>query len=123
MTGDGATAEEFLADHPLGLEALAWVRRVLADQGPVTERVGKSQVAFRRRRGFAYLWLPGQYLARPTAEVVLSLALSHPVESARFKQVVHPTSLQWMHHLELRSAADLDDEVGGWLVEAYDSAG
>lgn len=123
VTGDGASAEEFLADHPLGLEALAWVRRVLAAEGPVTERVGKSQVAFRRRRGFAYLWLPGQYLARPTADVVLSLALGRPVESGRFKQVVHPTSLQWMHHLELRSAADLDAEVEAWLIEAYESAG
>ena len=122
----GRRAEEFLADHPLGLEALAWVRRVLAAEGPVTERVGKSQVAFRRSRGFAYLWLPGQYLARPTAEVVLSLALSRPVDVRRgSSRWCTRRSLQWMHHLELRSAADLDDEVEAWLRSrrGRDSAG
>lgn len=123
MTVDGATAEEFLAGHPLGLAALAWVRRVLEPAGPVAERVGRSQVAFRRRRGFAYLWLPGQYLAHPHADVVLSIALGREVGSGRFKEVVHPSPRLWMHHLELQSAADLDDEVAAWLLEAYAGAG
>jgi hypothetical protein len=123
-TGDGpATAEEFLAGQPLGLATLAWVRRVLAAEGPVTERLGRSQVAFRHRRGFAWLWLPGQYLTHPRADVVLSLGLGRPVESPRFKEVVHPSALRWMHHLELHSVTDLDDEVADWLREAYAGAG
>jgi hypothetical protein len=28
----------------------------------------------------------------------------------------------WMHHLEVRSEADLDGEVNGWLAEAYSQA-
>ena len=31
--------------------------------GPHDTKVSRSQVAFRRRRGFAYLWRPGQYVA------------------------------------------------------------
>lgn len=117
-----ATAEEFLAGHPTGLTALGWVRDRLAGAA-YTERVGRSQVAFRRRRGFAFLWLPGQYLARPAADVVLSLALDHELASPRWKEVVEPAPGRWMHHLELHAEPDLDDEVAGWLLEAWAGAG
>lgn len=29
----------------------------------------------------------------------------------------------WMHHIELRDVGQVDDEVCGWLAEAYASAG
>ena len=90
--------------------------------GACEVRVSKSQAAFRRKRGFAYLWMPGQYLAKPTAEVVLSIALGRLDESRRFKEVAHPTPAHWMHHLEIHSLDDLDEEVTGWLREAADRA-
>jgi len=37
--------------------------------------------------------------------------------------VAHPALTVWMHHLELRCAAELDDEVADWLREAYERAG
>ncbi|MDV3222731.1 MAG: DUF5655 domain-containing protein [Intrasporangium sp.] len=91
---------------------------MVRELGPVEVRVSTSQVAFRVRRGFAYLWRPGQYLRNPAAEVVLSIALGRHDESARFKEVAHPSSRQWIHHLEVRDLADLDDEVSAWLHEA-----
>jgi hypothetical protein len=94
------------------------VRSIIERRGPVEIRVGRSQVAFRRRRGFAYLWRPGRYLDRPDAEVVLSIALPRRLESPRWKEVVRPAPRAWMHHLELHSVLDLDGEVVGWLDEA-----
>jgi hypothetical protein len=117
------TPEDFFAGHPRGLEAFEKVRSMLEHLGPVEVRVTKSQVAFRRRRGFAYLWLPGQYLAKPGAEVVLSIALGRPDPSPRFKEVVQPTPGHWMHHFELNDLGDLDDEVEAWLREAADRSG
>ena len=114
-----ATPEEHFAGHPVALAAYARVRQVLAELGPVEVRVSRSQVAFRRRRGFAYLWLPGRYLTRPGADVVLSVALGRPDPSPRWKQVVHPSPAHWMHHLEVTDPAELDDEVVAWLREAY----
>jgi hypothetical protein len=99
------------------------VLEALAPDGPIEVRVSKSQVAFRRQRGFAYLWLPGRYLARPHAEVVLSIALGCHVESPRWKQVVEPTPGRWMHHLEIRDITDVDEEVVRWLREAANRAG
>lgn len=110
--------EEFFAGHPAALAVFFRVRLVLELLGPVDIRTTKSQVAFRRTRGFAYLWLPGQYLARPAADVVLSIALGRPDPSPRFKEVVHPSPKHWLHHLEIQDADAVDDEVVSWLREA-----
>ena len=86
-------------------------------------RTTSSQIALRRKHGFAYLWLPGRNLKKPGAEVVLTIALGRHEPSERFKEVAHPSARHWMHHLELTDLADLDDEVAGWLREAADRAG
>jgi hypothetical protein len=116
------TPEEHFAGHPLALEVLDAVRALLAPYGDVQVRTTKSQVAFRRQRGFAYLWLPGRYLTRPAADVVLSIVLDRRDESPRWKEVAHPSPAHWMHHLEVTDVADLDDEVAGWLREAAERA-
>jgi hypothetical protein len=99
------------------------VLSVLATLDGCSASATRSQVAFRRRRGFAYLWLPGRYLARPAAEVVLTIALGRRDPSARWKEVVHPARAHWMHHLEVAGPDDIDDEVAGWLREAAERAG
>lgn len=114
------------ADHfgaqSVGFETFQRVYAAVAQTHPdVTVRISKSQVALRRRRGFAYLWSPSRYLRRPTAPVVLSIATTERLPSPRFKEVVHPGP--WMHHLEIHAADDIDDEVVGWLNSAADEAG
>jgi hypothetical protein len=83
-------ATDFFAGHATGRAVFDRVRSIVDQLGGAKIRISRSQVAFRRRRGFAYLWLPGQYLSNPTAEVVLSIALRRHHRSRRFKQVVHP---------------------------------
>jgi hypothetical protein len=117
------TPEEHFAGHPFAEAVFTWTRDVLTGLGPCDVRATKSQVAFRRRRGFAYVWMPGRYLAHPAAEVVLSVSLPRHDPSPRFKEVVHPTTGQWLHHLEVHDLDDLDAEVEGWLGEAYAAAG
>ena len=114
---------EFFAGRPLGLAVYERVRSIVEGFGPVEVRVSKSQVAFRRRRGFAYLWLPGMYLANPAADVVLSIALRRRIDSPRWKEIAQPAPMTWMHHLEIHDLAELDDEVAGWLREAAEGAG
>ena len=117
------TAEQFFAGHPDGWAAFERVSAILERLGPCEVRVTKSQVAFRRKRGFAFLWLPGQYLAKPGSDVVLSIALGRHDDSPRFKQVAHPAPTQWMHHLEIHDLDEIDDEVARWLAEAAERAG
>jgi hypothetical protein len=113
---------EVLAHDPVAMAVLDRVREILGADGPVTIRTTKSQVAFRRRRGFAWVWRPGQYLHGPTAPVVLSIALGRHDPSRRFKEVAHPTPRHWIHHLEVHDAAEIDAEVAGWLREACERA-
>jgi hypothetical protein len=126
-TGTGSATDpalaDFFADHPMARGVFDRVASVLADVGGCAVRVSTSQVAFRRRRGFAYLWLPGRYLTRPAAEVVLTVALGRRDPSPRFKEVVHPARAHWIHHLEVHDPAEIDEEVAGWLREAAARAG
>ena len=70
------TPEEFFAGNEVGLDTYARVAAELLRTHPdVSVRVSRSQVAFRCRRGFAYVWMPGRYLAHPSTEVVLSVVL------------------------------------------------
>jgi len=112
----------FFEGHPRALETYRAVRAALDDLDQVEVRVTASQVAFRARRGYAYLWLPGRWLRNPATELVLSIALDRLIDSPRFKEVVHPARTVWMHHLEVSTPAEVDDEVVGWLREAREHA-
>ncbi len=119
------TPEEYLGGDRLGLAVLERVESVLrAAEAGIEVRVTRSQIAFRRRRGFAYVWLPARYLgARSEGIVVLSIALGRQDGSARWKEVTRASPAHWMHHLEVRDETEIDDEVGGWLLEACARAG
>ena len=109
------------------------VLRVMIERlGGVTLRVSRSQVAFRRRTAFTWVWMPRmylsggrpeQYLHRPAAPLVLTVGLRRRDPSPRWKQVVEPAPGRFTHHLELYSAGDLDDEGRRWLLEAWEKAG
>jgi hypothetical protein len=114
--------DDLFADFPDSLSIYQAVADAVAGIGDATVAVSKSQVAFKRRRGFAYVWRPGQYV-RNDVPAVLSIALPHEVGSTRWKEVVHPSPRTWMHHLELRTSAEVDDEVRAWLRAAYAEAG
>lgn len=116
------TVERYFAGAPNALELYRTVERMAAGVGPHETRVSKSQISFRRHRGYAYCWRPDLYV-KSTVPLVLSLALPRNLGSPRFKQIVHPAAGIWMHHLELADGTQLDSEVLGWMREAYDSAG
>ncbi|WP_454485355.1 DUF5655 domain-containing protein [Arthrobacter sp. MAHUQ-56] len=115
------TVERFFEGAAPAFALYRAVERMARSLGPVEVRVSKSQVAFRRRRGFAYLWRPGMYV-KSTVPLVLSLPLPRNAASPRFKEIVQPSPGIWMHHLELLDSSQLDDEVFQWLREAYEAA-
>jgi hypothetical protein len=121
-TAPEVPADEFFAGRPFARAVLERVEETLAGIGHYAMRVTKSQVAFRRTRSFAFLWVPAQYLARPTADVVLAIDLPRHDSSPRFKEVAHPSPRHWIHHLEILGLDDVDDEVAAWLREAADAA-
>ncbi|MFU8889851.1 MAG: DUF5655 domain-containing protein [Trueperaceae bacterium] len=114
--------DAFFAGRPASRALFEAVRAAVDAAGPSGLRVGRSQVAFRRRVGFAYAWIPGRYL-RSDVPLVLSVALRRRDASPRWKEVAEPRPGRFTHHLELRDASEVDDAVRGWIAEAWGEAG
>lgn len=118
------TEELFFAGRPLAREIFEVVVAAQVAVGPASLRVTKSQIAFRRRRAFAWVWTPDRHLrGRHLAPLVLSVALPSRDGSPRWKEVVEPAPGRFMHHLELYEPVEVDDEVRGWLHRAWEAAG
>jgi len=90
--------------------------------GKVSVRVSKSQIAFRRKRNVAVVWVPGKYLKHPGAPLVLTLSFAEMDSSPRWKEIVRVSANRFTHHLELRQVKDIDSQVKGWLRAAWEAA-
>jgi hypothetical protein len=116
------TLEEFFAGQDASRQLFEAVRRAVEAIGPAELRIGKSQVSFRRRVAFAWVWRPGQYLRGKTAPLVLTLSFRRRDASPRWKEIVEPAPGRFTHHLELYASADIDAQVRGWLQDAWIAA-
>jgi hypothetical protein len=122
MSDDAPRSPEELFDgFPEGLAIFRRVQQAVSAIGEASVAVTRSQVTFRRRKAFAFVWRPGQYVSSGVP-AVLSIAMPYEVTSDRFKEIAHPAPTVWMHHLELRGVSEVDDQVRGWLVNAYENA-
>lgn len=83
---DYAAAAELIQGFPEGAAILHAVQEAVSTLSETTMKVTKSQVAFRRRRGFAYVWRPGQYI-NSDVPAVLSIALPRELRSDRIKEL------------------------------------
>ncbi len=117
------TLEEFFAGHEDSHQLFEVVKKAIEAIGPAEMRVSKSQVAWRRRINFAFVWMPEMYLKRKTVPLVLTVDLRRRDSSPRWKQVVEPYPGRFTHHMELKVEAQIDEEVKGWLREAWEKAG
>jgi len=100
-------------------EALHSVIKII---GKAEIRVTKSQVVFRRRKAFAWVWMPGKYLRGKHAPLVLTVSMHYRDISPRWKEIADPAPGRFTHHLELYSTSDIDDEVHDWPWEAWRNA-
>ncbi len=111
--------DEFFAGEDLSRQLFDQIHSFLTALGSFETRVTKSQISFRREKAFAWVWMPGKYLQRPVAPLVLTFVFSYRDASPRWKEIVEPSPGNFTHHLELYSLGDLDHEVEGWLREAW----
>ena len=115
--------ENFFNEYTESRRLFEGLKEVLEQIGPYTLRVSKSQIAICRRKPFAWAWVPGRYLHGKTAPLVLTVAFPEKESSPRWKEVVQVAQERFMHHLELYTADDLDDEVASWLQSAWKTSG
>jgi hypothetical protein len=69
------TLDEFFSGYGESRRIFDALHAAIEALGAVNVRVTKSQVAFRRRRAFAWAWVPGRYLGGGHAPLVLTVSL------------------------------------------------
>lgn len=118
------TLDEYFAGWEEAQALFDALQDAVAALGAIDLRVTKSQVAFRTSQGkaFAWAWIPGRTLRGRTAPLVLTLALRRRDPSPRWKEIVEPAPGRFTHHLELYAVGDIDEEVQGWLRDAWRAA-
>jgi hypothetical protein len=84
--------------------------------GPVVLAPTKTGIGFQVRMIFAAVSLKQDGLA---CHVVLSRRLENP----RFTRIESISLRSHVHHFQIGSVEDLDDEVASWLKEAYQVGG
>ena len=100
---------------------LAFEERVRTTCGDCRIRVQKTQVTFSNRYNFACASLPVRRKRDwPAHCLMVTFGLARRVDSPRIAVAVEPYPNRWTHHVLVEREADIDDELMGWVREAYD---
>ena len=112
-------AEEvlFFAGKPEELALYdAFRSRLLSEVGGVRIKVSKTQITFSGKYGFAFVSHPRR---KGDQGLLISFGLSHRQESDRIRYASEPYPGRWTHHVPLGRQSEIDEELMGWLREAY----
>lgn len=97
--------------------------KILHEFENVSIEVKKTQITFLSKRGFVYIWLPFRKMKnRPEYYLILSIGLDKRIESSRIVQSLETYKNRWMHHLVIEKPEEINDELMGWIREAYQFA-
>ena len=114
----------FFDGHPEELalyEALFRAVEAAFPEGSV--RVQKTQISFYGRHLFAAASLPVRRRKDwPKICLVVTVGLSYRLESPRVAVASEPYPGRWTHHILVTEAGQIDEELMGWLREAWDFA-
>ncbi len=111
----------FFDKMPAMLPVYARLREQLAAAYPdLGIRVGKSQISFRNRYGFAAASLPWRRVKGWPAEYLLvSFGLARRLDDPRIAQAVEPYPNRWTHHVLVQTPEEVDETLLRWIDEAY----
>ena len=90
----------------------------------VNIKVQKTQITFSNRRVFACVSFmrPLKKSELPPSYFVLTLGLSYPLDSGRAAVKTEPYPGRWTTHIIISSQEELNDELYGWVRQAYEFA-
>lgn len=83
-------------------------------------KVQKTQISFYGRHLFAAVSLPlRRRKAWPEHCILVTFGLGNPLDSARIAAAAEPYPGRWTHHVLLSREEQADEELMGWIREAY----
>jgi uncharacterized protein DUF5655 len=104
--------EHFAGKDPRVVATFKRLVAVARQSGPVKVLPEKTRIAFQVRMSFAAFTLRRDWV---DGHVVLARRLSNP----RFRRIDVISPRNVVHVFRLRDPSEVDDEVAGWLAEAY----
>ncbi len=109
----------FFAEMPSMLPVYRALRERLYEELPDTiVDVRKTQISLKCPRIYATVsFLRARGV--PKEHLTVSIGLAHRLESPRTAVAAEPYPGRWTNHVCLLSEAEVDDELMGWLCEAY----
>ena len=90
--------------------------RLLTEVGEAHIKVSKSQITFSGKYGFAFVSHPRR---KKDQGILVSFGLFHRQESERIQYASEPYPGRWTHHMLVRQPEEINDELMGWIQEAY----
>ncbi len=112
----------FFERHPQALPLYeAFVEKLGQLAQDVEIRVQKTQISFYRRHLFACVSFARVRRKQDCPEpfLVVTFGLGHKVESPRIDAAIEPYPGRWTHHVLISDPAQADEELMGWVMEAY----
>ena len=115
-----AEALLFFQDHPERIPLYAAFDEALERRlGPQAPRIQKTQITYVNPRVFACVSLPRKMGEKG---FLLSLGLGYRLVSPRVSVATEPYPGRWTCHIPIHDFKELDDELMGWIVQAYQFA-
>lgn len=72
----------------------------------------KTQISFRGKRRFAWVWLPQLWIqSQPATSIVLTIGLRGQVKEGRIKESNEPFPGRFVHHIVVQKASDSGSKV------------
>jgi hypothetical protein len=110
----------FFQKKPKEYKLFSEIKKSLESLGEVESKVSKTQIAFKNKRQFAWVWLPMPWdKKRPKNCIILSFAFYRQIKNYRIVQSVKTRDNTWMHHIVIQAKSDIDGVVQKYLKQAY----
>lgn len=112
----------FFDGRPAELGLYQELLRRLEDELPrASVKVQKSQISFYGRHLFAAVSLPLRRRKEwPRQCILVTFGLSFRLDSPRIAVAVEPYPGRWTHHVVVSEPGEIDGELLGWILDAYD---
>jgi hypothetical protein len=111
---------QFFSKMPAALTLYEAAEKKILAMPNVQLEVKRSQISFRSRRVFAWIWLPIRRIKnRPEIYIIMTFGLDHQIISPRIIEAIEPYPNRWTHHLIIEKTSDIDEEVMCWLQQTY----
>lgn len=89
----------------------------------MTLKITKTQISFRNRYLFGCVSIPMRKLKGwPKEYMLVTFGLGYQKQSPRIAQSVEAYPGRWTHHVPVLTAEEIDEELLGWIEEAYQFA-